>query len=375
MKKFLSFLLAVIISISLTIYIPVNAYADTNQTQQSDEELYKNLSEIGEVMQYIKENYPGNITYDQMTDAALKGILSSLDKYSEYFSSSDLNAFQESASGVFSGVGMVVQQSPDGKFVVISTIEGSPAEKAGIKSGYVIKAVDGKDVKGMDINDVVGLIKGKTGTKVKIVFEADGVDKEYEFTREVIKINPVSYKIINGIGYIRINEFNKNTTENVKKALDYMDSYNVRKIVLDLRDNPGGLLEEAVNVANFFVPKGVVVSVASKNGEDEKYNSDLKNPKYKLAVLINGGTASAAEILAGAIQDTKAGILIGEKSYGKGTVQVIVQLSDGAGLKLTVAKYKLPSGRCIDGVGLMPDIKVVNQSGDNQLNKALEILK
>ncbi|QSZ27061.1 S41 family peptidase [Aceticella autotrophica] len=375
MKKFLSFLLAVIISISLTIYIPVNAYADTNQTQQSDKELYKNLSEIGEVMQYIKENYPGNITYDQMKDAALKGILSSLDKYSEYFSSSDLNAFQQSVSGVFSGVGMVIQQNPDGKFVVISTIEGSPAEKAGIKSGYVIKAVDGKDVKGMDINDVVDLIKGKTGTKVKIVFEVNGIDKEYEFTREVIKINPVFYKIINGIGYIRINEFNNNTTENVKKALDYMDSNNVKKIVLDLRDNPGGMFEEAVNVANFFVPEGVVVSVATKNGKDEKYYSNLKKTKYKLAVLINGGTASAAEILAGAIQDTKTGILIGEKSYGKGTVQVIVQLSDGGGLKLTVAKYKLPSGRCIDGVGLMPDIKVLNKSGDNQLNKALEILK
>jgi carboxyl-terminal processing protease len=368
-------LLAVIISISLTIYIPVNAYADTNQTQQSDEELYKNLSEIGEVMQYIKENYPGDITYGQMKDAALKGILSSIDKYSEYFSSSDLNAFQQSVSGVFSGVGMVIQQNPDGKFIVISTIEGSPAEKAGIKSGYIIKAVNGKDVKGMDINDVVDLIKGKTGTKVKIVFEADGIDKEYEFTREAIKINPVSYKIINGIGYIRINEFNKNTTENVKKALNYMASNNVKKIVLDLRDNPGGLLEEAVNVANFFVPEGVVVSVATKNGKDEKYYSDLKKTKYKLAVLINGGTASAAEILAGAIQDTKTGILIGEKSYGKGTVQVIVPLSDGGGLKLTVAKYKLPSGRYIDGVGLMPDIKAVNQSGDDQLNKALEILK
>ncbi|SNX53603.1 S41 family peptidase [Thermoanaerobacterium sp. RBIITD] len=351
MKRYISFFLAFIITISLLFAAPVTTYAGTDSTIDQD------LSDIGSIMQFIKDNYVGNVTNDEMRDAAIKGILSSLDKYSTYFTKDEMSAFNQSTSGVFSGIGMVVEQR-DSNIVVVSTVDGSPAQKAGIKSGYIVVSVDGKDVKGMNINIVTNLIKGDKGTKVKISFFVDGQVKEYELTRDIIKINPVSYKIINGIGYIDISEFNENTTENVKKALDYIDQYNVKKIVLDLRDNPGGFLSEAINVANFFVPAGLVLTVDVKGNDDQKYYSFLKTQKYKLAVLINGGTASAAEILAGAIQDTKAGILVGEKSYGKGTVQTVIPFKDGSGMKLTIAKYLLPSGRCIDGTGLKPDVEV-----------------
>ncbi|ADL70048.1 carboxyl-terminal protease [Thermoanaerobacterium thermosaccharolyticum DSM 571] len=355
MRRYLSFFLSFVIVLSLVFSVPSATYAATNTAESNSISSY--LDDLGSLMQFIKDNYAGDITYDQMEEGAIKGILSSLDKYSTYFTKDEMDSFTESTSGTFTGVGMVVEQR-DNDIVVVSTVDGSPAQKAGVKSGYIVVSVDGKDVTGMSVNDVTNLIKGEKGTKVKIGFLVNGKTVEYEITRDVIKINPVSYKIINGIGYIDISEFNGNTEDNVAKALDYMDQNNIKKLVIDLRDNPGGYLSEAVDVANFFVPAGPVVTVAMNGGNNQTYYSNLKNQKYKLAVLINGGTASAAEILAGAIQDTKAGILVGENSYGKGTVQEVFPFSDGSGIKLTIAKYLLPSGRWIDGTGLKPDVEV-----------------
>ncbi|OXT08489.1 carboxyl-terminal protease [Thermoanaerobacterium thermosaccharolyticum] len=354
MRRYLSFFLSFVIVLSLVFSVPSATYAATN-TAESDN-LSSYLDDLGSLMQFIKDNYAGDITYDQMEEGAIKGILSSLDKYSTYFTKDEMDSFTESTSGTFTGVGMVVEQR-DNDIVVVSTVDGSPAQKAGVKSGYIVVSVDGKDVTGMSVNDVTNLIKGEKGTKVKIGFLVNGKTVEYEITRDVININPVSYKIINGIGYINISEFNGNTENNVAKALDYMDQNNIKKLVIDLRDNPGGYLSEAVAVSNFFVPAGPVVTVAM-NGGNETYYSYLKNPKYKIAVLINNGTVSAAEILAGAIQDTKAGVLVGENSYGKGTVQEVFTFPDGSGMKLTIAKYLLPSGRWIDGTGLKPDVEV-----------------
>ncbi|WHE07058.1 S41 family peptidase [Thermoanaerobacterium thermosaccharolyticum] len=353
MKRHLSIFIAFVIVLTLVFSVPLSAYAATN----TQDDISSYLDDLGSIMQFIKDNYAGNITYDQMEEGAIKGILSSLDKYSTYFTKDEMDSFAESTSGTFTGVGMVVEQR-DNHIVVVSTIKGSPAQRAGVKSGYIVVSVDGKDVEGMSINDVTSLIKGEKGTKVKIGFLVNGKTVEYEITRDVININPVSYKIINGIGYMSISEFNGNTEENVAKALDYMDQNNIKKLVIDLRDDPGGYLQEAVAVANFFVPAGPVVTVAMKGGNNQTYYSFLKNQKYKIAVLINNGTASAAEILAGAIQDTKAGVLVGENSYGKGTVQEVFSFSDGSGMKLTIAKYLLPSGRWIDGTGLKPDVEV-----------------
>jgi carboxyl-terminal processing protease len=355
MKRHLSIFLAIVIVLTLVFSVPSVTYAATNTAESDNISSY--LDDLGSIMQFIKDNYAGDITYDQMEEGAIKGILSSLDKYSTYFTKDEMDSFTESTSGTFTGVGMVVEQR-DNDIVVVSTIKGSPAERAGVKSGYIVESVDGKNVAGMSINDVTSLIKGEKGTKVKIGFLVNGKTVEYEITRDVININPVSYKIINGIGYINISEFNGNTENNVAKALDYMDQNNIKKLVIDLRDNPGGYLSEAVDVANFFVPAGPVVTVAMNGGNNQTYYSFLKNQKYKIAVLINNGTASAAEILAGAIQDTKAGVLAGENSYGKGTVQEVFTFPDGSGMKLTIAKYLLPSGRWIDGTGLKPDVEV-----------------
>ncbi len=352
MKKHLSIFMAFVIVLTLVLSAPIGTFAAT--TTQDDISSY--LNDLGSFMQFIKENYAGDVTYDQMEQGAIQGILSSLDKYSTYFTKDEMDSFMESTSGTFTGVGLEVEERGQ-DIVVVSTVKGSPAYKAGIQSGYIVESVDGKDVKGMDITDVTNLIKGDKGTTVTIDFFANGKTVEYKLVRDVISINPVTYKIINGVGYISISEFNGNTYDNVSKALDYMDQNGINKLVIDLRDNPGGYLQEAVNVAGYFVPAGPVVTVAMNSG-NETYYSYLKNPKYKIAVLINGNTASAAEILAGAIQDTKAGILVGENSYGKGTVQEVFPFSDGSGMKLTIAKYLLPSGRSINGVGLKPDVEV-----------------
>ncbi|AEF18261.1 MULTISPECIES: S41 family peptidase [Thermoanaerobacterium] len=352
MKRHLSIFMAFVIVLTLVLSAPMAAFAAT--ATQDDISSY--LNDLGSFMQFIKENYAGDVTYDQMEEGAIQGILSSLDKYSTYFTKDEMDSFMESTSGTFTGVGLQVEERGQ-DIVVVSTIKGSPAYKAGIQSGYIVESVDGKDVKGMDIADVTNLIKGDKGTTVTIDFLANGKTVEYKLVRDVISINPVTYKIINGVGYISISEFNGNTYDNVSKALDYMDQNNIKKLVIDLRDNPGGYLQEAVDVAGYFVPAGPVVTVAMNSG-NETYYSYLKNPKYKIAVLINGNTASAAEILSGAIQDTKAGILVGENSYGKGTVQEVFPFSDGSGMKLTIAKYLLPSGRSINGVGLKPDVEV-----------------
>lgn len=352
MKRHLSIFMAFVIVLTLVLSAPIGVFAAT--ATQDDISSY--LNDLGSFMQFIKENYAGDVTYDQMEQGAIQGILSSLDKYSTYFTKDEMDSFMESTSGTFTGVGLEVEERGQ-DIVVVSTIKGSPAYKAGIQSGYIVESVDGKDVKGMDIADVTNLIKGDKGTTVTIDFLANGKTVEYKLVRDVISINPVTYKIINGVGYISISEFNGNTYENVSKALNYMDQNGINKLVIDLRDNPGGYLQEAVDVAGYFVPAGPVVTVAM-NGGNETYYSYLKNPKYKIAVLINGNTASAAEILSGAIQDTKAGILVGENSYGKGTVQEVFPFSDGSGMKLTIAKYLLPSGRSINGVGLKPDVEV-----------------
>ena len=361
MKKILYVIVAVLISFSLVFSYPQSIYAKTDSTAytQSDEDLYNNLADIGSIMKYINDNYIGDVSYEKLKEAALQGIFSSLDDYSTYFTKDEFQDFTKSTSGTFSGTGMVLIEK-DGIISVSSVIEGSPAEAAGILPGYIIKSVDGNSVNGLKINDVVKMILGEEGTKVKITFEIGKQLKDIELTRQLIRINPVTYRVIDGIGYIKIQEFNENTTTNLKAALKYMDDKGITKIVLDLRDNPGGLLIEAVNSANLLVPAGVVVTIEGKNKESDIYYSYLKDPKYKLGVLINHGTASAAEILAGAIQDTKIGTLIGEKSFGKGTVQTIIPLSDGSGFKLTIARYILPSGRIIDKSGLSPDIFISN---------------
>ena len=265
---------------------------------------------------------------------------------------------------------------------MVTLLEGSPAESAGMKSADIIVSVDGEPIKGLFTDEVVDLITGEEGTKVKIGVKRSGKTTPIYFNipREEIKINPVSHKILKGdIGYINISQFNDNTYEKLLPVLKEFDNKNISNIIIDLRDNPGGLLDEVVKVSKKFIPKGPIVHIKYRDKIEETHYSKLPKAKYKLAVLVNENSASASEIFAGAVQDTKVGTIIGVTTYGKGTVQQILPLPNGDGMKLTIAEYLTPKKRSINGKGVVPDIEVetnpLDLTKDPQLEEAISIFK
>lgn len=316
---------------------------------------------LDSVLQFIMSSTIRDVTEEQLVKGALKGIFQAVDPYSQYFTPEEMNAFNEETSGEYNGVGLVISEN-DGHIEVVSVIGGGPADVAGIKKGDVIVSVDGSDVNGLAQEEVSKLLRGEKGTSVRVGIMREGLDSVSlaDVIRGQIKLNPIKYSVKNGIGYIRIIQFTEYTEENLKPALDYMKENGIRSIVLDLRGNPGGVIPETIEVAQHFVPKGPIVKIQYKNSPPDVYYSNLEKPEFDLAVLIDGNTASAAEILAGALQDTGAGIIMGSQSYGKGSVQTLVPLDDGSGFKLTVAKYATPNGRFIDGVGITPDVILSN---------------
>lgn len=318
-----------------------------------------NLVFISDIMKFIEDYYPYDVTKDELTVAAVKGMLRSLDPYSDYFTPEEMAQFEQQTSGTYTGIGIQIEQK-DNYISVVSVFKDSPADKAGIKVGDKIVGIDGKGVSGMTLDQVAGLLRGNEGTKVKLAIQRAGSNSllTFELIRSKIKINPVAYKVIDGIGYIRLDEFNENAGEFMGKAIGDLKTQGIKSVVLDLRDNPGGLLTSAVDVARYFVPRGKIVTIAYKSEEPDVYYSYLDNVPFKLAVLVNGNTASAAEILAGAIQDRKAGVLIGTRTFGKGIVQSVVPLDDGSAIKMTIARYLTPADRDINDRGISPDIEV-----------------
>ena len=282
----------------------------------------------------------------------------------------------EDISGDFVGIGVYIKEE-EGSIIIESPIEGGPAQKAGVKMGDKIVSVDGKNIKGMSTPEVIDLMKGEPNTKVKLGIEREKKPMTLEVKREIITINPVEYKILkDNIGYIKINQFNQHTYDNLVPVLSKFYKENISNIVIDLRDNPGGLLDEVVEILGLFIPEGPIVHIKYRGDIERTYYSKLKKPKYKLAVLINENSASASEIFAGAVQDTKVGTIVGVPSYGKGTVQQIVPLPNGDGMKLTIAEYLTPNKRSIHKKGIKPDIIVENKDDtkDTQLEKAIEAL-
>ena len=258
---------------------------------------------------------------------------------------------------------------------IVRPIEGSPAEKAGILPNDIIITVDGRPIRGRTSDEVVNMIKGEKGTVVKLRVRRDGYQKIIPVVRDSIQIDPVKYQIIDDIGYIELQQFNQNAHIKVLKALEYMAERDISKIILDLRDNPGGYLSEAIYIANLFVPKGPVVHIKYRNDKIETYKSYLEEVPFELVVLVNENSASASEILAAAIKDSKAGQILGVTTYGKGTVQELVSLPRGDGLKITIAEYLSPKMNKIDGVGVRPDIMVENIPGeDTQLSVECNII-
>ena len=334
-------------------------------------------------MQIIKSRYVENTSADTLLTGAIKGMVSSLgDPHSIYMDPKMFKDFMVETEGSFGGVGIVLG-AKEKVLTVVSPIEGTPGEKAGIKSGDSIIKINGQDTKTMALDEAVSKIRGPEGTQVTLTILRGQDIRDYTLTRSNIQIKTVSGKMLpENIGYMRISMFNEQTNNEFVKKYQELEKEGMKAIILDLRDNPGGLLDECVKVANKFVPKGPVVSVVTRDGRRDTSTSNLEAVKYPCVVLVNGGSASASEIVAGAIQDTGAGTLIGTKTFGKGSVQTIMRLDGGAAIKLTIAKYYTPGGRSINGVGIEPDVKVDlpekrdgTEMRDTQLGKVLEIVK
>ena len=333
-------------------------------------------------LRFIETQYVRDVDYTKLIDGAIAGMVKTLDDpHSIYLDQQMYELMRSHTEGSFGGVG-IVMGFKDNKITVISVMEGTPSETAGIKTGDEIIAVDGTPTTEIEPEGVALRIRGAVDTDVTLrIHRAGEEDKDYIVRRAMIQVHTVAGQMLpdtDGIGYIRIASFSEHTADEFKEAYRALEESGVKGMIIDLRENPGGLVTSCVEVANMLVPQGPVVSVVQRDGTREEYDSDLAEEKYPLVVLIDGNSASASEILAGALQDTGAATLVGEKSYGKGSVQVVLPLYDDDALKLTIAKYYTPSGRSIDGTGIDPDVAVEPQADgadDVQLLKAIDIMK
>ena len=354
----------------------------------SENEIYKKIDVFGEVLEKINKEYVDEINQSDSMDSAINGLLQSLDPYSGYMSPEIFNEMQTETSGEFGGLGIEVTME-SGVVKVISPIDDTPASKAGIKAGDYIVKINDTQVQGKSLSEAVELMRGPVGSSIELTIRRRGEKKALTFnvTREIIQIKSVKAELLEkNIGYIRLTSFNENSAGQIKKEINKFEkNKNLKSYILDLRNNPGGLLSQAIKISDFFLDNGEIVSTKSRQqSENRKWfakKGDLTKGKTIL-VLINYGSASASEIVAGALKDHKRAILIGENSYGKGSVQSIIPLKNKGAIRLTVAKYYLPSGKSISEVGVSPDIEIDEESDDfkirtetdNQLNYAIKLL-
>lgn len=349
---------------------------------------YKDVGNLVRVISLIRAQYLWPTDFNTLVDGAIKGIVESLgDDYSVYLEPETYKQLREQIKGSFGGVGLLVSMDGD-DITVVRTFEETPAERAGIKAGDVIIGVGDRNVKGMDLETAVGLMRGPVGTKIKLVVRREGVERPLEFViyREEINVPTVEGKAIDlkeggtfaKVGYIVLSQFNEKTPSELNDLLKELLNKDIKGIILDLRNNPGGELISAVNVADQFIPKGPIVFIDYRSAKDDKYEADNSFLNLPLVVLVNERTASAAEILAGAIKDAGVGTLVGTKTFGKGIVQTIFPLDNGAGLKLTVAKYLTRDRIDIHKQGIEPDViakQAENSWQDLQMEKAVEIMR
>ena len=359
-----------------------------NNTFSLENEIYKKIDLFGEVLEKINKEYVDEINQSESMDSAIDGLLQSLDPYSSYMSPEVFNEMQTETSGEFGGLGIEVTME-SGVVKVISPIDDTPASKAGIRAGDYIVKIDNTQVQGKSLAEAVDLMRGPVGSGIELTVRRRGERKALTFyiVREVIEIKSVKADLLEkNIGYIRLTSFNENSGNQIEKEIKKLEkNKELKAYILDLRNNPGGLLSQAITISDFFLNDGEIVSTKSrKASENRKWfakKGDLTNGKT-LIVLINYGSASASEIVAGALKDHKRAILIGENSFGKGSVQSIIPLKNKGAIRLTVAKYYLPSGKSISEVGVSPDIEIDEDSNefriktdtDNQLNYAIKLL-
>lgn len=331
-------------------------------------------------MNLLQRNYNGEVTTHQLFDGAIKGMVEAVgDPYTVYLNNKDYQQLSEMTNGSFGGIGIVFGKRGN-DYVVISALEDNPGAQAGIKSGDIITGIDGKSTREMNMEQVANKIRGEQGTEVELELQdKEGRLRKVRVTRKEIKNPSVGGQLLPNtkIGYIRIAVFNENTGTDFAKKYKELEQQGMQALVLDLRSNPGGVFDAGVQVAGMLVPKGPIVSVIDRDGNKVTENSELEKVKYPLAVLVDHGSASASEIVAGAIKDTKSGKLFGVKTFGKGSVQSVYRLDSGTAVKITVAKYYTPSGVSIHNVGIEPDVKVElpeDAKVDVQLKAAEEYL-
>ena len=374
--------------ISYTIFFLILFLSNFKVLSANETDIYKKIDLFSEVLEKINNEYVEDVNQSDAMDAAINGVLQSLDPYSSYMSPEMLQEMQTETKGEFGGLGIEVGMEA-GVVKVISPIDGSPAEAVGVKAGDYIVKIDGTQVQGKTLSEAVDLMRGPVGSKIEITVRRIGVRKALTFNiiRDIIEIKSVKSKVIkDNIGYVRLTSFNDNSSNQLKDIVkDFKKNKNINKYILDLRNNPGGLLTQAIRITDFFLDNGEIVSTKSKKKSDNRKwfakKGDLINGDT-LIVLINYGSASASEIVAGALKDHKRAIILGENSYGKGSVQSIIPLKNNGAIRLTVSKYYLPSGDSISEVGVSPDIFVTEASDefridtdtDNQLEFALKLL-
>ena len=373
---------------SIIFFILLNLFLVKNFLSASEENIYDKIDLFGEVLNKINKEYVEEIDQSEAMDAAINGVLQSLDPYSAYMSPESFENMQTETSGEFGGLGIEVSMEA-GVVKVISPLDDSPAYEAGVKAGDYIVKINNIQVQGKTLNEAVEIMRGPVGSDIEITVRRKGVKKALVFniTRKIIKVRSVKSKIIdNNIGYIRLTAFNENSSNQIKKKInEFNKNENIEKFILDLRNNPGGLLSQAIKITDFFLSSGEIVSTKSRQeNENRKWFAqagDILNGET-LVVLINNGSASASEIVAGALKDHKRAILVGENSYGKGSVQSIIPLRNKGAIRLTISKYYLPSGESISEVGVSPDIVVaedndnfrIDTDSDNQLTYAIKLL-
>lgn len=374
--------------------LPVAACAqpanDNKEASADSNDTYRQLSLFGDVFERVRAQYVEPVTDEDLVKNALNGMLTSLDPHSSYLTEKDFADMRVQTSGEFGGLGIEVTMA-DGFVKVVSPIDDTPASKAGVKAGDFIVAIDGETVMGLSLNDAVDKMRGKVGTKIKLTIQREGTPEpiEMELSRDIIRIQSVKHRIEQeDVGYIRISTFNQNTQSALESAISDIKKKGGDKVigyVIDLRNNPGGLLDQAISVSDSFLDKGEIVSTRGRNEQDTQRDNatpgDLINGK-PIIVLINGGSASASEIVAGALQDHRRALILGTQSFGKGSVQTVIPLPGHGAMRLTTARYYTPSGRSIQAMGIEPDIKVeqatiqeIDTSGrlrEGDLRRALE---
>ena len=375
------------ISKNILFIISVLFICQTNAISNPSDKLYEKLDLFSDVLNTLKQEYVDEVEQSEVIDSAINGMLQSLDPYSSYMSPETFRNMNDDTKGEFGGLGIEITMEA-GLVKIITPIEGTPADKAGVEAGDYIVKINNKQVKGMSLMDAVKLMRGKIGTSIQITVRRAEVEDELKFkiTRGIIKIREVSVEAKKNVGYIRLRAFNEQSHSQLVKKLNKLDENKLNGYILDLRNNPGGLLSQAIKITGAFLDGGEVVSTRGRDQRDIKIFNARKGDEIKnkpLIVLINKGSASASEIVSGALKDHKRAILIGEKSFGKGSVQSIIPLKNRGGLRLTTAKYYLPSGESIHEKGVEPDITIkknkedfkINTKTDNQLEYAIELLQ